>query len=60
MPILPLGKLYHNRLVPVAVNAVAVAFWQYAMGVVTIGAFGIALIVIVAVGVIVQLPTVKV
>ena len=41
----PVGTVYHNRLVPVAVNGVAVAPWQYVTGVVTPGADGIAFMV---------------
>ena len=42
LPTPPVATVYHNRLVPVAVKAVAVAFWQYAIGVVTVGAPGVA------------------
>ena len=28
LPVPPVATVYHSRLVPVAVNAVAVAFWQ--------------------------------
>ena len=28
LPVPPVAVVYHNRLVPVAVNGVAVAFWQ--------------------------------
>jgi hypothetical protein len=34
--------VYHNKFVPVAVNAVAVTAWQYVIGVVTVGAAGVA------------------
>ena len=37
-PMPPVAVLYQNKLVPVAVKAVAVAFWQYVTGVVTVGA----------------------
>ena len=37
-PIPPVVVLYQSKLVPVAVKAVAVAFWQYVTGVVTVGA----------------------
>jgi len=37
----PVATVYHNRFVPVAVNAVAVACWQYVTGVVTVGAAGV-------------------
>ena len=42
LPVPPDAAVYHNRLVPVAVNAAAVLFWQYTTGVVTAGAPGIA------------------
>ena len=48
-PVPPLTTVYHNRLLPVAVNAVAVAFKQYTTGVVTPGAVGKSLTVTVAV-----------
>ena len=37
-PMPPVVVLYQSKLVPVAVKAVAVAFWQYVTGVVTVGA----------------------
>ena len=37
-PTPPVGVLYQSKLVPEAVKAVAVAFWQYVTGVVTVGA----------------------
>ena len=37
-PMPPVEILYQSKLVPVAVKAVAVAFWQYVTGVVTVGA----------------------
>ena len=37
-PTPPVATLYQSKLVPVAVKAVAVAFWQYVTGVVTVGA----------------------
>ena len=41
----PVATLYHFKAVPVAVKAVAVAFWQYVTGLVTVGAAGMALTV---------------
>ena len=38
----PVETVYHFRLEPVAVSAVAVPYWQYVTGVVTTGAAGIA------------------
>ena len=29
LPVPPVATVYHNKLEPVAVSAVAVAFWQY-------------------------------
>ena len=40
-----MAAVYHNKVVPVAVSAVAVAPWQYITGVVTVGAEGVGLIV---------------
>ena len=37
-PTPPVAVLYQSKLVPVAVKAVAGAFWQYVTGVVTVGA----------------------
>ena len=37
-PMPPVAVLYQSKLVPVADKAVAVAFWQYVTGVVTVGA----------------------
>ena len=37
-PMPPVEVLYQSKLVPEAVKAVAVAFWQYVTGVVTVGA----------------------
>ena len=37
----PVATVYHFNAVPVAVNAIAVAFWQYVTGVVTAGAAAI-------------------
>lgn len=45
LPVPPVDAEYHNKLVPVAVNGVAVAFKQYETGVVTTGAEGKALMV---------------
>jgi hypothetical protein len=45
VPVPPVAVVYHNKFVPVAVSAIAVAAWQYATGDVTIGAAGVALIV---------------
>ena len=39
-PVPPVAAVYHKRFVPVAVNGVAVAPWQYTTGVVTPGAEG--------------------
>ena len=41
LPVPPVATVYHNRLEPVAVKAVAVALWQYVTGVVTVGAAGV-------------------
>ena len=43
-PTPPDGVLYQSKLVPVADKVVAVAFWQYVTGVVTVGA-GVELMV---------------
>ena len=48
LPVPPVAAVYHNNPVPVAVNAVAVAPWQYAIGVVTVGADGAAVTVNIA------------
>jgi hypothetical protein len=40
LPVPPVAVVYHKRPVPVAVRGVAVAFWQYATGDVTVGASG--------------------
>ncbi len=40
LPVPPVEVVYHNRLVPVAINAVDVAFKQYITGVATTGARG--------------------
>ena len=37
-PTPPVAVLYQSKLVPVADKVVAVAFWQYVTGVVTVGA----------------------
>jgi hypothetical protein len=42
LPTPPVGAAYHKRLLPVAVKALAVAFWQYVTGLDTVGAAGIA------------------
>ena len=42
LPVPPVEAVYHNKLVPVAVNADAVAFRQYTTGVITPGADGVA------------------
>jgi hypothetical protein len=60
LPVPPLTVVYHNRLLPVAVNAVAVAPSQYVTGVVTVGTVGIGFTVIVPVVVIVPQPPVNV
>ena len=44
LPVPPVAAVYHKRLVPVAVNALAVASIQYEKGI-TVGAEGEALIV---------------
>ncbi len=43
-PVPPVAAVYQSKLDPVAVKAVAVAFWQYVTGVVTVGAAGVAVI----------------
>ncbi len=45
LPTPPVATVYHKRLVPVAVKATAVAFWQYVTGLVTVGAAGVGLTV---------------
>ena len=45
LPVPPVEAVYHNKFTPVAVKAVALVFWQYTTGVVTIGAGGGATIV---------------
>jgi hypothetical protein len=45
LPVPPVAVVYHNKFVPDAVNATAVAFWQYVIGVTTTGAAGIAFMV---------------
>ena len=43
VPVPPVALVpYHSRFVPVAVSAVAVAPWQYAIGVAAVGAAGVA------------------
>ena len=42
VPVPPVGPVYHNKLLPVAVNAAAVTFWQYITGLLTVGAAGTA------------------
>jgi hypothetical protein len=44
-PVPPVADVYHNNPVPIALNAVAVAPWQYVNGVVTVGNAGVALTV---------------
>ena len=44
-PVPPVAAVNHNRLLPAAVNAVEVSFWQYTTGVVTDGGGGIGLTV---------------
>ena len=41
LPVPPLKEVYHLKDDPVAVSAVATAFWQYTTGVVTVGAAGV-------------------
>ena len=43
VPVPPLEVLYHNKFVPVAVRAVAVAPRQYVTCVITVGAAGAAI-----------------
>ena len=45
LPVPPVAAVYQSRLLPVAVRSVAVAFWQYVTGELTVGAAGVALIV---------------
>ena len=42
LPVPPVATVYHNKFVPVAVSADAVAFWQYVTGLAAAGAAGIA------------------
>jgi hypothetical protein len=44
-PVPPEAVVYQRRLVPAAVSGEAVAPWQYATGLVTIGAAGVELTV---------------
>jgi hypothetical protein len=44
-PVPPVAAEYHFKEVPVAVSAVAVAYWQYSIGVDTVGVAGFALTV---------------
>ena len=41
-PVPPVAFVYHKRLVPPATNGLAVANWQYVVGVVTVGAAVVA------------------
>ena len=41
LPVPPLTTVFHLSDDPVAVRAVAVAFWQYTTGLVTVGAAGV-------------------
>ena len=50
LPVPPVAVVYHNKLVPVAVSAVATAFWQYVTGVVTVGA-GVDAVTLTTIGV---------
>ena len=43
-PVPPVATVYHNKFVPVAVSAVAVAFWQYVIVEVVVGAAGVILV----------------
>ena len=45
LPMPPTGTVYHNKLDPVAVNALATAPWQKLIGVDTRGALGALLII---------------
>ena len=47
LPVPPLAFAYQSKLVPVAESAVAVAFWQYVIDVVTVGAGVLAITFIV-------------
>ena len=40
LPVPPVAVKYQRRFVPLAVRATAVVFWQYVMGVTTVGAAG--------------------
>ena len=42
LPVPPVATVYQSRLLPVAVKAVAEAFWQYVTGELTVGAAGVA------------------
>jgi hypothetical protein len=44
-PVPPVEAVYHNKLVPLAVKAVAVAFCQYDAVAVTVGVTGAAFVV---------------
>jgi len=41
LPVPPIDEEYHKRLLPCAVNGEVLAFWQYEMLFVTVGALGI-------------------
>jgi hypothetical protein len=41
LPVPPVADVYHNKLVPVAVNGTAVTFVQYDTGDVTVGNAGV-------------------
>ena len=55
-PVPPVAAVYHNKLVPVAVKAVAVAPWQYEIGEVTVGAVGCGLTVTVVAAEVAEQP----
>ena len=62
LPVPPVSAAYHKRLLPVAVNGVAVAFWQSATGLVTVGG-GVTVLTatfVLAVAVVLQAVTVTV
>jgi hypothetical protein len=39
LPVPPVGVVYHNKLIPVAVNGQAAEYWQYEMYELTSGGF---------------------
>ena len=59
LPVPPVAVVYQSKPVPVAVRAVAVEFWQYVTGLVTVGNAGVVMIVTIK-GVLTLSPQLKV